>query len=413
MRPSKSIGGGDFGMRLLFILTLLVSTGSAGHAAAPLAPAGVKLDTGEIDGARFVVARPAQWNGSVLLIAHGFRDEKAPLVPDLNPEQLACRTLLDRGWIVAKTSYRRNGMIIRDAISDMENLRFHIAATCGEPQRVLLEGDSMGGAIVILIAEQFPGHYQGAVAVDADLQMRNSRDPLAFNLQPQIPVVFLTNQSELQGPIQYIMAPFDPQHRSLLLEIRRDGSGNVSQRERLVALRTLIDRIDGQPITLPRIAGVPPRFDATQAPVPIASQVSPLPEGGFEAHVTELSAIDGNLVLDAQPSDFSAADIAPGTWFELIANGQSICVIYDKGLARAGRGAWVSFPNADGFCSVVRSHENAAATAGLHTGDAVIIHRLAGDQSARWNSEILDTPVGPLIRNDVIPRLPLRRPRKR
>lgn len=409
MRPSKSIGVGNWGVRLLFVLTLLVCTGSAGPAAAAPAPAGVKLDTGEIEGARFVVARPAQWNGSVLLIAHGFRDEKAPLVPDLKPEQLAYSTLLDRGWIVAKTSYRRNGMIIRDAISDIENLRTHIAATCGEPQRVLLEGDAMGGAIVILIAEQFPGHFQGAVAVDAVLQIRNSTDPLAFNLQPQIPIVFLTNRSELQGPQQYVMAPLDQQYRSLLLEVRRDGPGNISQSERLVALRALIDRIDGQPIALPRIAGVPPRFDATQAPVPIASRVSPLPEGGFEAHVVEISAIDGNLVLDAQPSDFSAADIAPDAWFDLVAKGHAYCVFYGHAAFHAGRGAWVSFPNADGFCSVVRSHENAASTAGLRTGDPVIIHRLAGDQSARWNSEILNTPNRPLIRSDIVPRLPLRR----
>ena len=73
----------------------------------------------------------------MLLLAHGFRDEKAPLVAELNPEHLACRTLLDEGWVVATTSYRRNGMIIRDAITDLENLRAHIAATCGEPRQVI------------------------------------------------------------------------------------------------------------------------------------------------------------------------------------------------------------------------------------------------------------------------------------
>ena len=197
---------------LMFLLTLFLCAASAGSAAAATpattAPAGVNLDTGEIDGAKFAIARPAHWNGSVLLLAHGFRDEKAPLVADFNPEHLACRTLLDEGWVVGTTSYRRNGMIIRDAIADLENLRAHIAATCGEPRQVILEGDSMGGAIVTLIAEQFADHYQGAVAVGAALQARDAGSPLAFNLQPQIPLVFLANQNELDGPRKYVTAPF-------------------------------------------------------------------------------------------------------------------------------------------------------------------------------------------------------------
>lgn len=239
---------------------------AAGQLPAPFS--GVRLDTGEIEGAKFVIARPADWNGCVLLLAHGFREEKAPLVAELNPDHLACRTLLDEGWVVATTSYRRNGMIIRDAIADLENLRAHIAATCGEPRRVVLEGDSMGGAIVALIAEQFAGNYQGAVAVGATLQAHEKKDPLAFNLQPQIPLVFLSNQSELDGPRKYLAAPFAREIRPLLLKVARDGHANVSQRERLAALRTLVDLIDHQSVLLPAVDGAPMLYDATQEPVP-------------------------------------------------------------------------------------------------------------------------------------------------
>jgi len=375
----------------LLVLTLLLCAASTGPAApdasqSPLAPTGARLDTGEIEGAKFVIARPAQWNGDVLLIAHGFRDAKAPLVADLNPDHLACHTLLDAGWVVATTSFRRNGMIIRDAIADLENLRAHIAGLCGEPRRVVLEGDSMGGAIVTLIAEQFAEHYQGAVAVDAALQTRGSKDPLTFSLQPQIPLVFLTNQSELGGPRKYVNAPFAQQNRALLLEVLRDGTGNVNQRERLVALRTLIDLIDHQPVTLPSVPGAPMFFDATQEPVPASSQVRPLDEGGFEARVTEVTAISGDLVLDAQPSDFSGADIAPDMWFELIAKGQSFRVLYGRNRASVKPGQWVAFPDADGFFNLTHNtaHEAAPAAAaiGLKAGEPVVIHRLPEDGTA-------------------------------
>ena len=72
------------------------------------------------------------------------------------PDHLATRTLLDEGWLVATTSYRRNGPIVADAMADLDALRAHIAATLGEPQRVLLAGDSMGGLIVTLMAERVP-----------------------------------------------------------------------------------------------------------------------------------------------------------------------------------------------------------------------------------------------------------------
>jgi pimeloyl-ACP methyl ester carboxylesterase len=336
----------------------------------------VKLDTGEIEGAKFVIARPAQWSGCVLLLAHGFRDPNAPLVADLDPNHLACRTLLEEGWIVATTSYRRNGMIIRDAIADIENLRERIASTCGEPRRVLLEGDAMGGAIVTLIAEQFAGHYQGAVAVGPALQMRGAKDPLPFNLQPQIPVVFLCTQNELDAPRKYLSAPYERQSSLLLLEVSRDGRLNVSQRERLLAIRTLIALIEREPVTLPTVAGGPDCFDATQEQVQVTSQVRLLNEGGFEARVTDVTVIDGDLVLNAQPSDFSAADIAPGTRFEVVARGKSLNVLYGRASAGGPRGSWIAFPDADGFFRLICSGGDAATITGLGTGDPVVIRRL-------------------------------------
>jgi pimeloyl-ACP methyl ester carboxylesterase len=374
--------------RRLLLLVLAGAAGFTGRAAAGPANAGtaarggIMLDTGEIEGARFAIARPASWNRYLLLIAHGFRDQSAPLVADLNPRHLAYRTLLDEGWIVAKTSYRRNGLILRDAIADLENLREHIAQNYGEPQVTLLEGDSMGGAIVTLMAEQFFDHYQGAVAVGAALQVREPGGTLAFNLQPKIPLVFLTNQSELDGPRHYLAAPFDRSARPVLLEVARDGHVNVNQRERLVAIRAVRTLIDGQPLALPGVAGAPGCFDATQPPAPGASQVRLLNDGGLEARVTEVTEIYGNVILNAQPLDLAQAAIAPGTRFDLTAKGRTFRVVYGRDFTSAPRGGWVAFPDADGFLILARNLANAAATASLAEGDTVVIHRVSGDAGA-------------------------------
>ena len=101
------------------------------------------VETGEINGAKFALARPAQWNRRVLLIAHGLRSEDRPLVADLFPDQLANHTLLDEGWLVAKTSYRRNGLIVADAIADLDALRAHVVKKFGTPDRVLVDRKSV------------------------------------------------------------------------------------------------------------------------------------------------------------------------------------------------------------------------------------------------------------------------------
>jgi len=378
---------------LRVLLLLAVLAGLPGHAAPDRRtpnppPAGVLLDTGEIEGAKFALARPVHWNGRLLLLAHGLRDEPAPLVADLNPDHLAYHTLLAEGWMVGKTSYRRNGLIIRDAITDLENLRAYVAKTYSAPQTTILEGDSMGGAIVTLIAEQFPEQYQGAVAVGAALQVRDPASSLAFNLQPQIPLVFLTNQSELAGPRRYVAAPFPVPVRPVVLKVARNGHVNVNQLERLVALRALLNLIDRQPVALPLVDGSPSFYDATRQPEPGPSQVRLLDEGGFEARVTEVTAVFGNLALNAQPADFTQAEIVPGAWFELSVRGQKYRVRYGRDFTSVKRGEWVAFPNADGFLYVGRNRDNAAATTGLQVGDVVMVHRL----SAAPASETPATP---------------------
>ena len=60
---------------------------------------------------------------------------------------------MKQGWIVAMSSYRREGLIVADAIKDVNNLRNLICNQRGYPYWVILEGRSMGGAISTYIAE--------------------------------------------------------------------------------------------------------------------------------------------------------------------------------------------------------------------------------------------------------------------
>lgn len=363
-------------LRLLALCCLAALCGGPASSAAP------PVEHGEINGAKFAIARPESWNRRVLLLAHGLRSADRPLIADLFPEHLATRTLLEEGWIVAKTSYRRNGLILADAVADLDALRAHIAEKFGPPARVVIEGESMGGLIATLIAERRPlgaPAYHGAIAIGAALDAREPGLAPELTQRPQIPLIFLTNQSEIAGPQRYVSAEVtDPTAlRAVLFRVARDGHVNVNQRERLVALRALDAWIERGAAALPRPADGAAFFDATVPPAPQPSQVVAHADGrGFDARVLEVSAIYGNVFLNAQPADFAAAGITRGAHFILNRHGQAFRVLHGRDFSSVKRGEWVAFPNADGFTWLARNYADAAATAKLAVGDTVALRRI-------------------------------------
>ncbi len=363
-------------------MAVFLATGLSLPAAAPA----FTIESGELHGAKFTLLRPAHWNTRVLLLAHGLRDADRPLVADLFPDHVAYRTLLDEGWIVAKTSYRRNGLIIADAIADLDALRDHIEQVFGTPERVLLEGESMGGLIVTLIAEReraSPPLYHGAVAIGAALSLQENGTRIGVSLNPHLPLLFLTNQSELEGPRAYVQSPvrradYPTELRPVLFRVSRDGHVNVNQRERLAALRALNTWLDHGRPSLPQPPRDAPFFDATVPAEAIPTQVTALADGrGFETRVIEVSGNYGNVELNAQPNDFVTAHLPPGAWFQLIVHGQTFRTRYGRDFSSVKRGEWVAFPNADGYFWLARNYGDAAATAKIAVGDTVTIRRYA------------------------------------
>lgn len=343
------------------------------------------IETGEIEGAKFTLARPERWNRGVLLLAHGLRGEDRPLVADLFPGHLAYKALLDEGWIVAKTSYRRNGLIVADAIADLDALRSHIEQTHGRPRRVILEGESMGGLIVALIAEREPLEpplYDGAIAIGAALHVREPNTAVGLTLQPRTPLLFLTNQSELDGPRNYVTADLSrlPSLAPALFRISRDGHVNVNQPERLVALRALNAWLDRGRGALPPPQPGSPFFDATVVPPPTPSEVVLHADGrGFDARVLEISAVYGNIFLNAQPADFAAAGIERMAWFQLIIGDLKFRARHGRDFNSVKRSEWVAFANADGFYWLARNFGDAAAAAKIQVGDIVTVRRFSTD----------------------------------
>ncbi len=382
-----SIGSVGHFLRRLHLCVLLavlpVLHGAAAVPAPPASPSAFTIETGVIDGALYTALLPRTWNRQLLLVAHGLREAEMPLVADLNPDALAYRTLVEEGWIVAKTSYRRNGVIVADAIADLDALRARLAARHGAPSRVLVEGDSMGGLIALLLAEReadtvtrVARQVDGVVAVDPAATVRENNQSVGLTLQPGVPVVFLANQSELAASQAYAAnaRPATADRQPVLLRVSRDGHVNVNQPERLTALRLLNRWLDSGRDALPRPARGEAAVDVTVDAGRQPTQVTMHADGrGFDARVQQVTERFGNLYLNVQPDDFIAAGIKSLDWFQLKFGDRIYRTRYGNYFDNVATGEWVAFGSADGFTWVGRNNANAAALAGVKAGDTVTI----------------------------------------
>jgi pimeloyl-ACP methyl ester carboxylesterase len=362
-------------LRRLFPPALAAPILAAGFAAAA-AGHPIVIATGDIGGAAYAIASPPDdWNHKVLIIAHGYRPDSAPLIPDLHPERAAIKAILDDRWMVATTSYRRNGIIVEDAISDLDALRARIAETYGEPERVVLEGDSLGGLIVTIMAERDKGLYDGAVVFDAALYSKETDMKVGLSLLPRIPLLFVATEREVAAPKSYLTSLVsrpDPVVQPELFLIKREGHTNINQAEHLLAFRALNAWLDGGREALPQPAENERYYDATVPPDPGPSTAVIHKDGkGFDTKVAEVDAVYGNVLLEAQAQDFAAAGIGPMTYFELKLRSGSHRALYGRTYTDVKEGEWIVFPDADGRTVLARSYFDAAGTAGLKVGDPV------------------------------------------
>jgi hypothetical protein len=336
------------------------------------------LETVMIGGAQAAIAQPkVDWNHKVLLLAHGSRPETAPLIADLHPERAALKAMLDDGWIVATTSYRRNGIVVADAISDIDALYDYIDSKVGYIDQAILAEDSVGGLIVTLMAEREPTHYKGAVAFDPTLYIAEKNTGVGLTLLPRIPLLIVATQFESRQSMAYVTALVSrppPTVPPYLYLINRIGHANINQLERLKAIWALQKWIDEGPQTLDKPAEGQHFPDATVAPDPGPSTAVAHEGGhGFDTKVAEVDAIYGTVLLEAQAPDFAAAGIEPKMFMKLGVQGSTYRVLYGRNYTDVKGGQWIAFPDADGRTALAKLYENAAAAADLKVGDTVSI----------------------------------------
>jgi dienelactone hydrolase len=322
---------------------------------------------GEIEGAKYMIATPEKWEGKLVLIAHGYRPEGQPLDGDFEVKNRFAEGLLEKGWAIAGTSYRRNGWIVEDAISDLRTLRDQVVKEHGKVERCIVIGSSMGGLIGTLIAEGAMAGVDGVVLIGAYLgepDREEGRYYPALRFRPKVPVLHLTNETELEHPRHYRKEAGT--EKTALWEIKRPGHCNVADTERLNGVLAVNDWIEGKVIEKEK--------DGTVAP-PARESTARKDGDGLVGKVTLVSESWGNVSTDLVAKDFEALGLKPGETAVLRHGEKKLEAGVVRYWSEAADGKAGVYVTAAGWGAVVINGGNAAAALGVKAGDEVRISR--------------------------------------
>ncbi|MDX1701520.1 MAG: alpha/beta hydrolase [Melioribacteraceae bacterium] len=123
--------------------------------------------SGIIEGAEYFISIPEPWNGDLIIYAHGYYATTETWTPDDKiGDSFFSDIVNDMQYAYATTSYRANGLVIREGVWDLVNLVDQFASITGKsPKIIYLVGASEGGLISTLAIEQYPNKFSGGLGL--------------------------------------------------------------------------------------------------------------------------------------------------------------------------------------------------------------------------------------------------------
>jgi pimeloyl-ACP methyl ester carboxylesterase len=148
--------------RLILTAALGVCLVSGG--AAPAAGAWF-IEGTTANGALYEFAVPDEWNGVLVVYAHGIINPYLPVALPTTADRFDefRAALLEEGIAVAYSSFSENGFALKDGAMRTHQLRGLFTSKVGLPSRVYITGHSLGGMIAISLAEKYPAQYDAAL----------------------------------------------------------------------------------------------------------------------------------------------------------------------------------------------------------------------------------------------------------
>ncbi|HZT39921.1 MAG TPA: alpha/beta fold hydrolase [Bryobacteraceae bacterium] len=229
---------------------------------AVICSAAPRTELGEINGARFRIDIPEQWNGGLVIYCHGYSPKPVTYEQQKLAPLLAVFT--DQGYAVAQSGYAKGGWAIQEAVVDTENLRRYFIHKYGPVKETFITGHSMGGFLTMMLMESSPTVYDAGLPLCGPLAAPNYFMARAFDSRVVFDYYFpnlLPNPSKSGSDLQS-----DKETQSKILEaldsapdkaavLRRLNGANIKNNKDLAGvisfissmLRELQQRAGGNP----------------------------------------------------------------------------------------------------------------------------------------------------------------------
>ncbi len=110
---------------------------------------------GAMGGAFYWIAIPADWNGSLVVHAHGGPRTGTPELDDPVEDLQRFAVTVREGYAWIGSTYRRGGYGVRMAAEDTDIVRRVFWTLFGKPKRTILHGQSWGGNVAAKAAELY------------------------------------------------------------------------------------------------------------------------------------------------------------------------------------------------------------------------------------------------------------------
>ena len=130
-----------------------------------------RTEIGDLNGAKFRIDVPENWNGGLVMYCHGYNADPVSYKEGKLPAAFSVFT--DQGYAVAQSGYAAGGWAIQEASQDTEALRRYFANKYGRPKETYITGHSMGGFLTMLLMERFPNSYDAGMPLCGPLAPAN------------------------------------------------------------------------------------------------------------------------------------------------------------------------------------------------------------------------------------------------
>lgn len=125
-------------------------------------PAGVQCWRGQDSaGSHYLLAKPAQWSGVLVVHAHGGPALGEPKASRADEDIKRWAITLSEGHAWAGSVFRQGGFAVTTAAEDTERVRRIFVDHVAKPQRTLLHGQSWGAMVATRAAEMYPQSWEG------------------------------------------------------------------------------------------------------------------------------------------------------------------------------------------------------------------------------------------------------------